>query len=288
MALFRRSVEITIVALVASIGVIATSSPVHAEDRPENYASATTYVDSVGIVHYAFNPATMPGGRIETQVGTRISDPAGDPAGQGCRFTVSGAGTASGARDTYMLEVTYDPGTCTRKLAIASYPTGGAPGSLEADVNSSDTAGSSSAEETPFFGSRPPTGATKKYGMIQVNVEDPVQKDVNRTRSKLWWWSTSSCVTDASYSSYWYWYDPTGWSRLIKGKGHNRACAEARTQTYGKYKNNRFCLTVDTYVEHWQTEFKGRPSGSWAYASQIDKWGGCNQLLHYEYKISTP
>lgn len=294
-----RLLKVTVV-LVSAVASTALAQPAPASTgggsgSMDEFASDSTYRDASGVVHYAFDPAEMPGGTIETQYGAPI-DPAGiGAAAAGCHFADSGAGEPTGGTFKFMREVRFDPGTCTRQLAVASYPVDSVPSTLapemddpstevgaESDLTSSNPAASVTNPAASLV-----TGSASYYGRIRVNVEDPPQIDVTSTRSRLWWPRTS-CVTTADHESWWRWYSSSGWERRTKGIGHNVGNCEARTQTYGKYRNGRFCASVDTYTEHWATIFEGYRFGGWRWSYEVDKWGGCNWLLHYEYSVTTP
>jgi hypothetical protein len=84
------------------------------------------------------------------------------------------------------------------------------------------------------------------------------------------------------------WYSPSGWERKEYSRSFPNNGTVTSTNTYGKYRNGTFCLTVDTWTEHKKTFFEGRRDGWWQWAYDVDKWGGCTGLLHYEYIVDTP
>ncbi len=239
-----------------------------------------TYRDGAGVVHYAFQPSGLPGARAVRQTGRAIRSGS-------CAFSGSGTGRAdrTGPKVTVMTETTFDARTCTRELAVATYSRALAPASVVGKLDASPTATTSGAAA----GTRGPLApaVTRYIGSLKVNVEDPAQIDVTSTKSRVEW-SGRSCVSSSYHNAYWHWFSGSGWRRTNAHWSYGRNCRRAYTNTYGKYRNGVFCVTIDTYTEHKQTRFDGRPRGGWHWAYHVDKWGGCNGLLHYEHIVETP
>ena len=104
------------------------------------------------------------------------------------------------------------------------------------------------------------------------------------TKSLLTWSSSGS----ASHKAQWGWYSPSGWERKEDFHAFINTGDVAWTNTTGKYRNGTFCATIDTWTEHRQTLFKGWSNGAWYWSYDVDKWGGCTSLLHYERIVVTP
>jgi len=134
-----------------------------------------------------------------------------------------------------------------------------------------------------------PLATTHYYGYLKVNVEDPVQIDVTTTKASVDWTATSSFVTSSTRSAHWGWYSRSGWGRTKAWWQEGQSCSRAAySNVYGKYRKGVFCVGIDTWTEHKKTWFEGRPGGGWYWSYSVDKWGGCNWLLHYERIVLTP
>jgi hypothetical protein len=266
----RRAFPVVAVALAALGGTASNALSATATAQP------ATYEDAEGVVHYAFDPATVPGSTVSTQRGERSLV-------GGCKFTDEDSGAKADPRGPWVsiaTELSFDPRACTRDLAVASYRLASAPAVVQARLQSS---GGASAQSSGVQ-----AAAYSYNGSLKVNVEDPPQIDVTSTTGRVQWNASSSCVSSAYHNAYWGWYSPSGWSRTNASWSYNRNCSRAYTNTYGKYRNGAFCATIDTWTEHKKTWFEGRPRGGWYWSYSVDKWGGCTWLLHYEYIVTHP
>jgi hypothetical protein len=148
-----------------------------------------------------------------------------------------------------------------------------------------------STEEGGIEGTPPSAGSTavanQWWGSIRASVEDPAQINVTTTRSKVTW-GGRPCLYWADPLAYWSWYTTSGWSRIDHWWRSGLTCDKAWANTYGKFRNGRFCATIDTYTRHNKTYFEGRKYGGWYWAYDMDKWGGCSSWLHYEHNAITP
>jgi hypothetical protein len=283
-----------IVAVVSSIGLMAaalTVGPAHAEPVELPNAEPTpvpgtadrtdaTYTDSRGVVHYKFDPATLPGHKLATDRGRKGED--------GCVFSASGSGSPSAEpRVTRMTEVKFDPASCTRTLAVATYAVSKLPASVRKSLGEDPGAAPGATG-----GANPGALAAASYsGYLRAKVEDPPDLTVSSTRSRIYWTATSSCVTSSTRSPYWYWLKPTGWSRIsgtILSNGTN--CSHAYLNIAGRFKNDAFCPGSGntTYTNHSKTLFEGRPNGRYYWSYSMLKSGGCSSLLSYDYDLSHP
>jgi hypothetical protein len=245
--------------------------------------------ENEGVVYYTVNLDELPGAQVYEQIGARTAD------GR-CTFTDGGTGQASGhGRVLVITEVSFDPKTCVRELARAEYAREALPASVAAKVElpaSSDTTQRDSQQIlTPTGPAMEETQApaTVQYlGSLKVNVEDPPQIDVTTTKSSLRWSNTGSHLNTSYHDAHWGWYSPSGWRRTNAHWSYDNNGSRAYTDTYGKYRNGSFCATIDTWTEHRKTYFEGRPYGGWSWSYNVQKWGGCSGLLHYEYIVETP
>jgi hypothetical protein len=259
-----------------AIGVLAASG-LAALAPPAAGAAEPT---AAGVHRYEVDLARLPGATVSVQQGVR-------QAGGACRFSGGGHGRPSGSgKVRYVTEVSFDPATCSRQLATADYPRSAVPASVRAKLVSARRTTATAGKPTRTAG--PTTAAAGSWsGGLQVNVEDPVQINVTSTRSTLAW-SYDGTTLAATHGAEWGWFTPSGWQRRAYRWTPANTGTVASTDTYGMYRNGVFCFTIDTWTEHRKTLFEGRPDGSWAWSYEVDKWGGCNSLLHYEYLVETP
>ncbi|MGH8776155.1 MAG: hypothetical protein ACRDWI_13650 [Jiangellaceae bacterium] len=199
-------------------------------------------------------------------------------------FSGSGSGEAgNGPTVSISREVSFDPATCTRDFAVASYAAYSVPAQYVDDIAESATDEESVSDGvTPYY---------SWTGQLKVNVEDPLQIDVSSTRSKVQW-SGSSCATSSYHNAYWSWFEQSGWRRYFDDWSYGRNCSRAYTNTLGKYYNYIFCTIISqpsvTYTDHKKTWFEGRPGGRYYWSYSVGKSGGCTNLLHYERIVTSP
>lgn len=242
--------------------------------------TATAEPGATSVYRYDVDLAQLPGATVSVQHGTRQASGA-------CRFAGAGQGKPSGTgRVRYVTELSFDPAACARQLATADYPRSAVPASVRAELVSARRTAAAAGKRTRTAG--PAAAAAGSWsGSLQVNVEDPVQINVTSTKSTLAW-SYDGTTLSATHGAEWGWFTLSGWQRRAYHWTPANTGTVASTDTYGKYRNGVFCFTVDTWTEHRETYFEGRPDGSWAWSYEVDKWGGCNSLLHYEYLVETP
>lgn len=128
----RRGTATVVLALVGFSGAAAVSPPVSATvsgPAPAIGAVDQTYTDASGVIHYVFDPASLPGAVPVAQEGDRAASGA-------CRFTGEDVGQAGadGPRITVMRELSFDPATCSRELAVASYTADTVPAGYAAEL----------------------------------------------------------------------------------------------------------------------------------------------------------
>jgi hypothetical protein len=243
---------------------------------------AETYEDAAGVIRYEFDPAELPSASVVSQVGRRIMT-------GGCTFTEEGAGPRSrgGAIISVARELSFDPASCRRELAVADYPVAVAPEAVRRRAAAGDTV-TASAARAGRSGRRVTARSSASYsGSLKVNVEDPPQIDVTTTKASVTW-NAGGTVTSSTHNAHWGWYSPSGWQRTNAWWSYDRNSSRAYTNVYGKYKNPVFCFTIDTWTEHKKTWFEGRPYGGWYWSYSVDKWGGCTALLSYERIVVHP
>jgi hypothetical protein len=253
-------------------------------------AGWTVAAETDDVEYYEVNLDELPGAQVYTQTGARTADGI-------CTFTDEGTGQASGQERVLVItEVSFDPQACVRELAWAEYARDALPAAVAAkvqDPEASDTTQQESQQQvlTPAESTTEDTQAAavvQYIGSLKVNVEDPVERDVTTTKSRLRWSNTGSRLNTSYHTPYWGWLSATGWRRTNAHWSYGNNGARAYTDTYGKYRNGRFCATIDTWTEHLKTYFEGRPYGGWRWSYSVKKWGGCKGWLHFEYIVEKP
>lgn len=243
---------------------------------------AAAYQDAGGVIRYRFDPSELPNASVVSQVGRPTIT-------GGCAFAEEGAGGPSrgGATINVARELSFDPATCRRELAVADYSVATAPAAVLRRAGAGDTV-TATAARVGRSGRRVTAHASASYsGSLKVNVEDPPQIDVTTTKATVNW-NAGGTVTSSTHNAHWGWYSPSGWQRTNAHWSYDRSSSRAYTNVYGKYKNPVFCLTIDTWTEHLKTWFEGRPYGGWYWSYNVDKWGGCTALLSYERIVVHP
>jgi len=249
--------------------------------------TASTFEDAKGVVHYKFDPSRLPG--------HVLAKDRGDKSAGGCAFEGAGGGQAAGEQTlTRVTEVKFDPASCTRVLAVATYPLSDLPAAVEKSLEQSELAKGSSTDGQKSTATQDlavAAAAASYSGYLKANVEDPPGLNVSSTRSTIHWTATSSCVTSSTRDPYWSWLSASGWSRTSGTILANiNACTRAYLNIAGTFKNNAFCPGSGntTYTNHSKTVFEGLPNGEYSWAYTMDKSGGCSSLLHYDYDLSHP
>jgi hypothetical protein len=241
-------------------------------------------VDSEGRVRYNVDLMELPGATISAEKGVRT-------AKGSCTFDTEQRGKAGKAKVLIVTEISYDPTTCSREVARAEYDRNALPASVRAKIDARpDTSDENSeTDKTAKAQTAVATAAAGGpwSGSLKVNVEDPPQIDVTTTKSYLTW-STDDVYLYSDHKAEWGWFTGSGWGRESYNWTHDNNGWYAYTDTTAHYRNGVFCLTIDTHTYHNQTYFEGWYDGYWYWSYQVDKSGGCTDLLHYEYIAETP
>ena len=139
-------------------------------------------VDAVGVVHYAYDPATRPQAQLQTDTGAK------DSSGN-CAFTDKGKGAADSTSITVIDEVTFDPAACSRVVSVAVYPESAVPTVVSSSIapqtesEASSTVSSSTRQVTPLV--------TSWHQRLSAWVGDPVGDTIGTYPSGTWYWSYS-------------------------------------------------------------------------------------------------
>ncbi|WP_448062007.1 hypothetical protein [Cellulomonas hominis] len=243
-------------------------------DTPESVAA--TYVDASGIVRYKFDTDEIPGATVRLETGNSSVDGT-------CSFSSSGKGsalTSGGPRLEVGAELSFDPDTCVREVAVASYPLDAAPAELLAEVDTPAALTSEHVSQT-FKGTGAVGVLATWSGSLNARVQDPVGIHVSRTEAARTWNSSGG----ATNTNGWGWYTPSGWTRLT----YSTANTSTATNTKGTFMNLIFCNPFgETHTNHSRTEFRGYTSGAWDWGYDMTKSGDCSALLSYHYTAVTP
>ncbi|MCB1280477.1 MAG: hypothetical protein KDB18_03035 [Salinibacterium sp.] len=261
--------QLGVAALIASIGIAA---PAYADSETSQLvANPTRYIDHSGVVHYQFDPVELPGAIVRVDAGTSTDG--------SCQFTGTGSGSAKDAPTIEVgSELTFDPATCTRQIAVGKYELSNAPASVLATLNIPKGMITDSVIDTAASAQ---AALSNWYGMMNARVQDPIGIHVSETEAEHTW--NSGGVV--SHHNRWGWYSPTGWSRTSSST-LNTSIA---TNTRGTFQNIIFCNPfAATYTNHSRTEFRGYTSGLWDWCYTMSKSGDCAELLSYHYSVIAP
>ncbi|OPC84653.1 hypothetical protein B4N89_30375 [Embleya scabrispora] len=234
-------------------------------------AVATLAVGPSPAVGAASASAAPPGSEevSQTQRGRRLSDGT-------CRFTESGSGSAGSARSavtTTVVETAYDAATCTR-TTVSRTRTDAVKAATRTDPTAHGTG--TASHPAPWTLD------------LRVAVVDPLGIEVTATDAALEWAPDPQRGLTSRHHSDWNWFTPSGWTRTAHDQHHTNDGISAATDTTGAFRNDVFCLTITTFTNHPLTRVEGRSDGSWRWSHNVDKSGGCNELLHYSRTLTTP
>lgn len=264
-----------------SVGTAAQAEP---DGGVQVLANGVT-VDRQGRVDYNVDLSELPGASISTEKGVQTQ------AGS-CKFNTGQRGKAGNAKVLVVTELSFDPTTCSRQVARAEYPRNQLPASVRAKLTTQqDTSEKRSAADEaplPVAPTAPKAALAAAWsGSLKVNVEDPPQIDVTTTHSFLDW-STDGVYLYSDHRAEWGWFTGSGWGRESGRFSYDNNGSWAYTDVAGHFRNGVFCLTIDTHTYHNKTYFEGWYDGYWYWEYEVDKSGGCTDLLHYEYIADTP
>jgi hypothetical protein len=252
--------------LVAS-ALVATSTP------------AVAGADPAGTITYQHDLSYLPGATLRTQQGTHGTT-------GGCQFDDHDRRHVSeGPRVLVFTEVSFDPKSCTRQVAGASYAPDAVPPAIARRLAAGDTAGGERKESATTQTGRDKkadAGTSALYygsGYLQVWYEDIIGIDLSLTRSTLGWqWSDPDLLLygGSYHEAYWYWQTFSGWRLNSSNREFYDDGSLTATDTIGHFSNPIFCLGDTTYSDHYQTLFYAANYGYWGWSYIVDKHGGCS------------
>lgn len=260
--------------VVAFAGTVPANGATADDDSPQQRAGVSeTYVDRAGVVHYEFDPASLPGFTVKSEQGRSDSNLR---SGSDSTCMYSAQSTHDDDRVVVGIELSFDPATCTLEIAEASYRQEEVPQAVE-ELIAAKSSGSSDQQAASGLGTGgiAPLAAASWRGYISVFHNDPIPAQVNSTRAVMGW--NSGARTDANGK--WNWLSGTGWSRT----SHSVTASGLTTTARGSFKNVLFCNPVAaTYTSH-KAVFKGYANGGWATQRNWSKSGDCSSLLQGGY-----
>ena len=248
----RRSVLILVLATVTVLAGFA--SPEDLEVVAESATVQVSANEDMTYVEYDFAEA-LAGTTVETTYRGRKSNGA-------CEYSGSMSSSGTETRVWTEREVSHDTESCTMVTEGAWVPEA----TLDEEAPPMRVAGADALL------------AYEHDGYIKGYTEDPVGLDVASTKSRIQWSDTSTCVTSASRTSTFYWFTSSGWYRNSWiTSGIATGCTRTR-YTFGHYKNDVFCATIDAETSH-SVWFEARGAGASSATWTNKKWGGCSGLL---------
>jgi len=276
---FSATALAVLLSMVGTSPAIASPTTPAAHDATTPAAVGQTYIDSAGVVHYAFDPAERPGAKLVAQAGIAGAD--GD-----CSFSGKGPGGIAGLSPhtfTVVDEVSYDPSTCTHQLSVASYSEDTVPSVVQKSTafQATDSASSFRSGVGPTSTAGLATIATTSWtATLTACIGDPIGIHVSETGITRTW-SSSGTWSD---SHHWGWYTPSGWSRTSYSQIDNSTLGD----TIGKFYNGVFCVGHPTTDTHSMTRIITDTLGDWTPSYVMNKTGGCTNLLSYHYSVVAP
>lgn len=200
-------------------------------------------------------------------------------AGEECLFDDTGGGspTPGGQKITISAELWFDPSSCLREMARATYLASDVPArTLAAFPEARSAILSADAIKPTAFA---PTASYS--GRAQSNIHDPVYISVNYSGSEVNWVASSSCVTSYNSTGFTGYFPLSGWVKTYENKSQkNRTCESAWQNTIAYFSNSVFCVgDPTTKAYHYATRFDGKPAGKYSWSVQTQKSGGCSGLL---------
>lgn len=206
----------------------------------------------------------------------------------GCSYTGEDTVLATGAPDQVTIErqTSERPGSCIMVTEAKAFDIQQALSNQL--IKSSDLGGSTDSHHDSASALTLESHLTLD-GSIKIYYEDPPRIDVTSVTTKISWNKNSSCITATHKTSHWGWYSPSGWERREhRSNTEPDLCSEAWRNTYGKYRNGKFCLTIDTWTRLSAT-YVVYNSGNAVKASwSANKWGGCTFLLSFRKHFVHP
>ena len=275
-------------AAIPVLAAVALAIPAVAANAATSQPADEAATDSGGLIHYQFEPSTLPDARFESVNGIAGSDAS-------CVFE---EGSLANPQEGYVevgTEVSYDPATCESTYAVAVYPIDEVP-----DTVIQEYLGGAVAFESFIAGAQQEQAAEQEQAAassadvvimaaqsasLMTAYRDPVLLHVTRATTNLNWTGTNTCISAASATHPTYHLTATGWSRTSMTPSFTFSCSQAHANTNAKFKNDAFCPGSGntTYTNHTGTHVYGYPGGPSSHSRTMTKSGGCNNLLHTTY-----
>ncbi len=163
----------------SAVFLVSASFVSPAAAQPQETKEA--YVDESGVVHYPFDPDALPGFTVSEEMGKVTKS--------GCAFASEAEGDAGQASGTVTVgdEVTFDPATCTREVAAATYPLSEVPDVVAERIRVDEQATESAGAPGDGIGVQA-TWTAK----LNARIQDPLGIHVSSTTIERTWRSDGS------------------------------------------------------------------------------------------------
>ncbi|RKS08529.1 hypothetical protein DFP74_4238 [Nocardiopsis sp. Huas11] len=195
------------------------------------------------------------------------------------------ASLAPGESAVTVNEVAFNPDTCQSRLA--STPVAG---SEEAPAGNEETEAirEASAEAGSEAEAEAARAATRSEGYLWSWYEDPpgikVAEVANHT---TWSWNGSGVLSSPGPvgNQGTRHFSTSGWSLESHNWNNVYNSSQTTSSTYAHFRNNLFCVTIDTHVYADRNTVHGQASGNLRGVWNWSKSGGCNSLLSFNHQL---
>lgn len=172
-------------------------------------------------------------------------------------------------------ELAFNPETCQSRLASAPVTE-----DEEAPVVGEEVEATPEDSEAADADAVP--AATRSSGYLWSWYEDPPGIKVTEVANYTTWsWDGSSVLSSPAPtgSEATRHFSVSGWSLQSSNWNNVYNSAQTTSSTYAHFRNNLFCLTIDTHVHVDRNTVHGQADGNLRGVWNWSKSGGCNALL---------
>ncbi|MDR2929567.1 MAG: hypothetical protein LBV06_01460 [Propionibacteriaceae bacterium] len=232
------SVLVSVAGLVAASAGTAKGDGLVANDVL--LATESSNSSEIGVFVYA-ESSSLPGSVVQLNQGERTDT--------GCSFEVNATKAATDDTVEVIRELSFDPRSCTQRLARATYPAGELPGDVRALMASDEADGmvSDSSEALNYSapgnlgGGKPRHGVFHYSATYKALTKDPVGWITTSTQATLEWKVSMGLVQSYSASGDWSWLAASGWVRSAKDTWGGWGSGTPFADTTARYSNFPFC-----------------------------------------------
>lgn len=185
-------------------------------------------------------------------------------------------------------ELAYDPSSCVSLMETGTpttLPSGLEPSSESGSVNDP------SSSDLPSGSVGILTHARYKSWQ-RLWYEEPAQQSVGEVTNTVVWRPDATCAspTGGEDESSWAldWLEQTGWRLISHDWRYAFTCDQVMSYSVVHYKNQIFCITVDTdvYYDVAKVEGLAGADGQTRFTWEARKFGGCSALLAFKRDTS--